>query len=66
MSNGLLSLGLVSFCLIPALGAIAAYYRIIVPDAPFTMMDIIPFQILLFVIGFLLIAESLFGMMDGE
>ena len=66
MSNGSLSLGLVLFCLIPALGAIAAFYRIIVPEASFTMMDIIPFQILLFVIGFLLIAESLFGMIDGE
>ena len=66
MSNGSLSLGLVFMCLIPALGAIAAFYRIIVPDAPFTMMDIIPFQILLFIIGFLLIAESLFGMADGE
>ena len=66
MINKSLSLGLVFMVLIPALGVIAAYYRIIVPDAPFTMMDIIPFQILLFVIGFLLIAESLFGMVDGE
>ena len=66
MSNGSLSLGLLFMCLIPALGAIAAFYRIIVPEASFTMMDIIPFQILLFVIGFLLIAESLFSIVDGE
>ena len=66
MSKGSLSLGLILFCLIPALGAIVAFYRIIVPDAPFTMMDIIPFQILLFGIGFLLIAESLFRELDGE
>ena len=66
MSNGLLSLGLVFMCLIPALGVIAAYYRIIVPKASFTMMDFIPVQIMLFVIGFLLIAESLFSIVDGE
>ena len=66
MSKGSLSLGLILFCLIPTLGAIAAFYRIIVPDAPFTMMDVIPFQILLFGIGFLLIAESLFRELDGE
>ena len=66
MSNKSLSLGLVFMCLIPALGAIAAFYKIIVPDALFTMMDIIPFQILLFTIGFLLIAEPLFSMVDGE
>ena len=66
MSNESLSLGLVFMCLIPVVGVITAYYRIIVPDAPFTMMDILPFQILLFVIGFLLIAESLFSIVDGE
>ena len=66
MSNELLSLGLVFMCLIPVLGVIAAFYRIIVPDVPFTMMDVIPFQILLFGIGFLLIAESLFRELDGE
>ena len=66
MSRGLLSLGLVFMCLIPVVGVIAAYYRIIVPEASFTMMDVIPFQILLFGIGFLLIAESLFRELDGE
>ena len=66
MSNGLLSLGLVFMCSIPVVGAIPLFYKIIVPGAPILTLDFIPVQIMLFVIGFLLIAESLFSIVDGE